>query len=265
MMKIQEKFSELKNKKEGALIGYVMAGDPSPEPTVDIANALIKGGVDILELGLPFSDPIADGPTIQKSGGRALKAGMNSDIYFDIVKKIDSKIPLVCMTYYNLILQRGLDKFTKDCKDSGISGLIVPDLPIEESDPLLQECKNSGIDLIFLVASTTTEERMKKILESATGFLYVVSLLGVTGARDNLSDSIKPTLDTIRKQNPAIPIAVGFGISKPEHVKDVLGSGADGVIVGSAFIRIIADNLDNKEKILPELEEFAKKLKDSTR
>ena len=265
MMKIQEKFSELKKRKEGALIGYVMAGDPSPEPTVDIANALITGGVDILELGLPFSDPIADGPTIQKSGGRALKAGMNPDTYFDIVKKIDSKIPLVCMTYYNLILQRGLDKFTKDCNNSGISGLIVPDLPIEESQPLLEECKNSDIDLIFLVASTTTEERMKKILDSATGFLYVVSLLGVTGARDSLSEGIKPTLDGIRKQNPKIPLAVGFGISKPEHVKEVLGSGADGVIVGSALVKIIEDNLDNKEKILHDLEEFAKKLKDSTR
>ncbi len=264
-MKVQEKFSELKGKKEGALIGYVMAGDPSPETTADIANALIKGGVDILELGLPFSDPIADGPTIQKSGGRALKAGMNSDVYFDVVKKIDSGIPLVCMTYYNLILQRGLEKFTQDCKNSGISGLIVPDLPIEESQPLLKGCKNSGIDLIFLVASTTTEERMKKILDSAAGFLYVVSLLGVTGARDDLSDSIKPTLDTIRKQNPAISIAVGFGISKPEHVKEVLASGADGVIVGSAFVKIIEENLDNKEKVLHDLEEFAKELKDSTR
>ena len=264
-MKVQEKFSELKGKKEGALIGYVMAGDPSPELTVDIANALIRGGVDILELGLPFSDPIADGPTIQKAGGRALKAGMNSDVYFDSIKKIDSETPLVCMTYYNLVLQRGLDKFTQDCSDSGISGLIVPDLPIEESDPLLKECKNSGIDLIFLVASTTTEERMKKILDSATGFLYVVSLLGVTGARDSLSEGIKPTLEGIRKQNPKIPLAVGFGISKPGHVKEVLGSGADGVIVGSAFIRIIAENLDNKEKILHDLEEFAKKLKDSTR
>jgi len=265
MMKVEEKFAELKKRKEGALIGYVMAGDPLPELTVEVANALIKGGVDILELGLPFSDPIADGPTIQKAGSRALKAGMNPDTYFNIVKKIDSEIPLVCMTYYNLVLQRGLDKFTQDCKNSGISGLIVPDLPIEESNPLLKECKNSGIDLIFLVASTTTEERMNKILNSATGFLYVVSLLGVTGAREDLSEGIKPTLEGIRKQNPQIPLAVGFGISKQEHVKEVLGSGADAVIVGSAFIRIIEKNLDDKEKILHELEEFARGLKSSTR
>lgn len=264
MMKIQEKFSELKNKQEGALIGYVMAGDPSPELTVDIANALITGGVDILELGLPFSDPIADGPTIQKSGGRALKAGMNSDIYFDIIKKINSGIPLVCMTYYNLILQRGLDKFTQDCRNSGISALIVPDLPIEESDPLLKECKNSDIDLIFLVASTTTEERMKKILDSATGFLYVVSLLGVTGARDKISKGVKPTLDKIRKLNPKLPLAVGFGISKPEHVKEVLSAGADAAIVGSAFIKIIEENLGDKDVVMKKLEEFVNELKDAT-
>jgi len=262
-MKINDKFSELKERKEGALIGYVMAGDPTAEMTVKIANSLIRGGVDILELGLPFSDPIADGPTIQKADDRALKGGMNPDIYFGIAKKI-SGIPLVCMTYYNLVLQRGLDNFVKDCRDSGISGLIVPDLPIEESQPLLKECRNSGLDLIFLVAPTTTEERMKKILNSASGFLYVVSLLGVTGAREKLSEGIKPTLKRIRKLNPSVSLAVGFGISKEEHVREVLKAGADGVVVGSAFVKIIEENLGKEKRILKELEEFAKGLKDST-
>jgi len=261
-VKIQDKFSELKKRNEGALIGYVMAGDPNPELAVEIANSLISGGVDILELGLPFSDPIADGPTIQKAGERALKAGMTPDIYFDIVKKIKSEIPLVCMTYYNLVLQRGLDTFTQDCRDSGISGLIVPDLPIEESKPLLEECKNSDINLIFLAAPTTTEERMKKILNSAEGFLYVVSLLGVTGAREKLSSAISPTLEGIRKLNPKAPVAVGFGISKPEHVREILHAGADGVVVGSAFVKIIEENRKDR---LPQLEKFARELKDSTR
>ncbi len=264
-MNLKEKFSELKNKKEGALIAYIMAGDPSPELTVEIANSLIRGGVDILELGLPFSDPIADGPTIQLSGGRALKAGMNPDIYFKIARRIEQKIPMVCMTYYNLVLQRGIGRFIRDCRNSGISGLIVPDLPIEESQPLLQECRNSGIDLIFLIASTTTENRIKKILNSATGFLYVVSLLGVTGARENLSGEIKSTLERIRSQNPRVPLAVGFGISKKEHIKEVMEFGADGAIVGSAFIKIIEENSNNKEEILHKLGEFARELKEATR
>lgn len=262
-MRIEEKFKELKKKKEGALIGFVTVGDPEPKETLKIVNSLIRGGVDIIELGLPFSDPIADGLVIQKASERALKAGMNPDLFFEIAKKIKG-VPKVCLTYYNLVLQRGLEKFVQNCQSSGISGLIIPDLPLEEAKPLLNFCQKYKTDLIFLVAPTTTEKRLKKILELSQGFLYVVSLLGVTGTREKLSESIKPLITKIKKFSPEIPLAVGFGISKPEHIKEVISAGADGAIVGSAFIKIIEKNLGNKKKILSELENFVRKLKEAT-
>jgi len=263
-MKLKEKFSELKKRKEGALIGFVTAGDPTLDDTIDIVNSLIEGGIDILELGLAFSDPIADGVVIQKASERSLKAGMNPDLFFEIAKKIEG-IPKVCLTYYNLVLQKGLEKFVRDCSESGIDGLIVPDLPIEEAMPLLKFCNKYDINLIFLVAPTTTGERLKKILRVSKGFLYVVSLLGVTGARKELSETVKPLLRKIKGISDKIPLAVGFGISKPKHVKEVINAGADGAIVGSAFVRIIEKNLDDKEGMLLELEEFTRELKEATR
>ncbi|MCK5343582.1 MAG: tryptophan synthase subunit alpha [Candidatus Heimdallarchaeota archaeon] len=262
-MKLTEKFKELKNKKEGALIGFVTAGDPTPDDTIDIVTSLMDGGIDILELGLPFSDPIADGEVIQKASERSLNAGMNPDIFFEIAKKIEG-IPKVCLTYYNLVLKRGLEKFAKDCQESGINGLIIPDLPIEEAVPLMDACTNYEVNLIFLVAPTTTDERMKKILSVSSGFLYVVSLLGITGARKDLPATVAPLLKRIGNFSGDIPLAVGFGISTPGHVRDVLDSGADGVIVGSAFVRLIEKNIGNKNKMLTELEEFTRELKQVT-
>ncbi|MBU4299110.1 tryptophan synthase subunit alpha [Patescibacteria group bacterium] len=263
MTTIKEKFEELKKKKQGALIGFVMAGDPSIVETVGIVNSLVRGGVDIIELGLPFSDPIADGIVIQKASERARKAGMNPDLYFKIVKEIKG-VPKVCLTYYNLVLQPGLEKFVRDCQKSGISGLIVPDLPIEEAGPLLNFCRQYDTDLIFLVAPTTTEERLKKILSVSQGFLYVVSLLGATGAREKLSECLKPLLSKIKKFSQGIPLAVGFGISKPEQVEKIIKLGADGAIVGSSIINLIEENLDDKEKMLSELENFVRELKRAT-
>ncbi|MEA3255431.1 MAG: tryptophan synthase subunit alpha [Candidatus Altiarchaeota archaeon] len=263
-MKLEDKFNDLRKRREGALIGFVTAGDPTPEDTIDIANSLIKGGIDILELGLAFSDPIADGVVIQKASERSLKAGMNPDIYFEIAKKIDG-IPKVCLTYYNIVLQRGLDKFVRDCLESGIDGLIVPDLPIEETMPLLNICNKYDTNLIFLVAPTTTGERLKKILRVSKGFLYVVSLLGVTGVRGKLSEGVKPLLSRIRELSKDIPLAVGFGISKPEHVKDVLADGADGAIVGSALVKIIEKNSGDKKRMLSELERAVRELKEAAR
>ncbi len=262
-MTIKEKFEELKNKKEGALLGFVTVGYPNPEETTEIVNSLIKGGIDIIELGLPFSDPIADGLVIQKASERALKAGMNPDLFFKIAKEING-VPKVCLTYYNLVLQRGLEKFVRDCQFSEISGLIIPDLPVEESGPLLNFCRQYDIDLIFLVAPTTTEARLKKILRVSQGFLYVVSLLGVTGTREKLSDNIKPLLAKIKKFSQEIPLAVGFGISKPEQIKEIIKLGADGAIVGSVLIKTIEKNLDNKNKMLLDLENFVRKLKEAT-
>lgn len=262
-MKLKEKFSELKKKKQGALIGFVTAGDPTPKDTQDIAEAMIRGGIDILELGLPFSDPVADGPVIQKAGERALKAGMNPDIFFEIAGKING-VPKAVLTYYNIVLQRGLDKFCYDCVKTDIDGIVIPDLPIEEAAPLLKACKKHGICLICLAAPTTTESRLGKILKEADGFLYVVSVAGVTGARKELSAQVTPLVKRIKQKSGDLPLAVGFGISKPEHVKEVIDAGADGAIVGSAFVKIIEENLGDKTKLLNRLEDYARELKSAT-
>ncbi len=254
-MKLSEKFSELKTKKEGALIAYICAGDPSVEATKEHVTALVRGGADIIELGLPFSDPVADGPTIQAGIERALNGGMTPDIYFRTVGSLKVHIPLVVMTYYNLIFKRGLEKFVKDCVASGISGVIVPDLPPEESGDLAALCKQYDVDLIFLVAPTTTESRMKHILAQGTGFLYLVARLGVTGARADVAGS---TRELIRRVKTTTPKAVGFGISNGRQASEIIRAGADGVIVGSAFVDIIASGKD----VPGRLEALARELKE---
>jgi len=248
-MKLAEKFNELKNRNETALLAYVCAGDPDIDSTPRIVESLIRGGADIIELGLPFSDPVADGPTIQAASERALSAGMNPDRYFELVANLDVQIPLVCMTYYNLIYKRGIERFVKDCVSSGISGLIIPDLPAEESNDLANCCSQEGVNLIFLVAPVTTDERIEMILSKTSGFVYIVSRLGVTGTR---SDVTAATSDIISRVRTDIPKAVGFGISNAEQAAKIIDAGADGVIVGSAFVDIIASG-DNVEKRLEDL------------
>ena len=254
---IGDKFSELKTKNEGALIAYICAGDPTPEATKEYVEALVKGGADIIELGLPFSDPVADGPTIQAGIERALDGGMTPDLFFETVTSFNTGIPLVVMTYYNLIFKRGLEKFAKDCANSGITGIIVPDLPPEESGELASVCKKYGIDLIFLVAPTTTEDRMKNILVKGTGFIYLVARLGVTGARSDISVSTNELIERVRTDTPK---AVGFGISNGKQASEMIGAGADGVIVGSAFVDIIAKG----EDVAGKLEALARELKEGT-
>lgn len=254
-MRIAEKFRLLKSRKEGALIAYICAGDPTPEATKEYVTALVRGGADIIELGLPFSDPVADGPTIQAGIQRALDGGMTPDVYFKMVRSLCLHIPIVVMTYYNLIFKRGLAKFTKDCAASGISGIIVPDLPPEESGELLQACKENDIDLIYLVAPTTTDDRMDRILAEGTGFIYLVARLGVTGARADVAGS---TRELIKRVKTTTPKAVGFGISNGRQAAEIIYAGADGVIVGSAFVDIIGKG----ENVPAKLEALAKELKE---
>lgn len=252
-MRISEKFHELKSKNQGALIAYVCAGDGD---TPVIVDALIEGGADIIELGLPFSDPVADGPTIQASIQRALDGGMNPDMYFDMVRGLDVEIPLIVMTYYNLIFKRGLEKFVLDCRESGITGIIVPDLPPEESDELADYCHEHDVDLIFLVAPTTRGDRLEDILHRGTGFIYMVSRLGVTGARADIASSTKELLGRVKTDTPR---AVGFGISSGEQAAEIFHSGAEGVIVGSAFVDIIASGQD----VVQRLTSLAREIKSS--
>jgi tryptophan synthase alpha chain len=268
LSRIGAKFEELSRKDEGALIAFVTAGDPTIEDTVRIAKALEGSGTDMIELGLSFSDPIADGPTIQAASERALKAGMNPDVYFNLTKKIRKsvRVPLICLTYFNPVLKRGINRFMRDCNESGIDGVIIPDLPVEEAKEVVENADDNGVDTIFLATPTTTDERMKKILNSTRGFVYLVSLLGVTGARQELSKTVKEVINRARTvAKKEIPLAVGFGISTPKHVREVIASGADGAIVGSAIVDIIAKNIGDKKRMLRELERFGKTLKAATR
>jgi len=265
MNAIKTAFQRAKQQGNGCLIGYITAGDPTPERTPEIADALIRGGVDILELGLPFSDPIADGPTIQAASLRALNAGTTPLRVLEIAKEIKSQhdVPLVVMTYYNPVFQHGVDNFLAAAKKHGVDGFIVPDLPVEEADSYRKAAKAHQLDTIFLASPATSKERLTKIVDASSGFLYLVSRFGVTGAQSSVQDS---TVQLIKKVHPftsgRVPLAVGFGISKPEHVKKVIEAGADAAIVGSAFINIVQQN---RSGMLGELQKSASALKAATK
>lgn len=267
MTAIEQAFRKAKTEGCRALVGYVTAGDPKPELTPKIADALIKGGVNVVELGLPFSDPIADGPTIQAAGVRALSAGTTPIKVMEIAKEIrqSHNVPVVIMTYYNPVFRMGLDKFFSLAQSFLVDGIIVPDLPMEEAGALKEAASKFGIDTIFLAAPSTSNERLVNIIECSSGFLYLVSHFGVTGTKSTMDDS---TIQLVRRVSTftsgKIPLAVGFGVSKPDHVKQLIEAGADGVIVGSAFINIIKKNQKNVDKMLRELRTTASELKKST-
>ncbi len=268
MSSIKQVFEKLHLRGEGALIGYVMAGDPTPALTPLIADGLIKGGVDILELGLPFSDPIADGPTIQDASVRALSSGTSPSMVLEMAREIKGRhdTPIVVMTYYNPIFKMGLEKFFNFAKECFIDGLIVPDLPIEEAEEYIELAKTCGIETIFLAAPSTLPERLTKIIACTSGFLYLVSRFGVTGERKKIEDfTIKLVKKTLTHTRGRIPLAVGFGVSKPEHVNSILNAGAQGVIVGSAFVNIIQKNRGDIDIMVERLIRLAKELKAATR
>jgi tryptophan synthase alpha chain len=268
MNAINQAFQEAKAQGNGALIGYIMAGDPKPEVTAKIADALIKGGVDILELGLPFSDPIADGPTIQAASVRALAAGTTPVKVLEIAKEIrlSHDVPIVVMTYYNPVFRMGIEKFFGLAQECLVDGVIVPDLPLEEAGDYKIAAGKFGIDTIFLAAPSTSNKRLAKIAECSSGFLYLVSHFGVTGAKATVEDS---TIQLVERVLPftsgKIPLAVGFGISKPEHVKRIVRARADGVIVGSAFINTVLKRQNDISAMLKELKTTAGSLKASTK
>ena len=265
MSSIKEKFRNAKANGEGLLIGYLTAGDPTPEATPKLADALIGGGVDILELGLPFSDPIADGPTIQEASLRALNAGTTPLKVLEIAKEIKAQhdIPLVVMTYYNPVFHYGIENFLRKAKAAGVNGFIVPDLPVEEADEYRKAANIAGLNTIFLASPATSDARLQKIVAASSGFLYLVSRFGVTGTQSDVADS---TVQLIRRVLPftagKVPLAVGFGISKPEHVKRVIQAGADAAIVGSAFINVVAQN---QPSMLSDLQTAASALKSATK
>lgn len=241
-----------------ALVPYITAGDPSLEATAEYVEALAAGGADVIELGLPFSEPIADGPTIQNAIQRALEAGTTPERYFELVESLDVDVPIVCMTYYNLLYQYGesnpgesdydrLQRFVERAAEAGVSGLIIPDLPVDESDPLRQACDEHGVDLIFIVAPTTTDERLAKMREQVSGFVYVQARLGTTGAQADVSDATHESLARLAKWE--VPKAVGFGVSKGDHATEIVEADADGVVAGSVFVDMIAAGEDVPQRL----------------
>lgn len=252
MSKVSDAF---KNGK--AFITFLTGGDPDLETTQKLIIEMEKNGADIIEVGIPFSDPIAEGPVIQKADLRALQGGCTTDKLFDAIKEIKDQvnIPLVFMTYVNVIYRYGTEKFMKRCVECGIAGVIVPDCPYEERDELAPYCKEAGVDLIPLIAPTS-EDRITKIAKTAEGFVYVVSSLGVTGIRQNITTDLG-AMTKLVKEATDVPCAIGFGIAKPEQAKNVCQY-ADGAIVGSAIVKIVAQY--GKDSV-PYVGEYVKEMK----
>lgn len=240
-----------------AFIAFTVAGDPDPALSVRIGKVLIDAGADILELGIPFTDPVADGPVIQRADERALSSGTTPDTVFEIVRELRSysDLPIVLLTYYNIVCRRGIERFYQDMHDSGADGVVIADMPVEESAAVLGHSRRYGIDQIFLVAETTGEDRLKEILRHAGGFIYLVSLLGVTGARESVSGSVPDLVRHVRRYTD-LPLAVGFGISQPEHVRALASAGADAAITGSAIVGIIEEHLDDEAVMMQDLREY---------
>jgi tryptophan synthase alpha chain len=264
MSRIEKKFAELKDKGGKALIAYIMAGDPSLEDTERLIIELEKAGADLIELGIPFSDPLADGPTIQKAAARALEQGVSLRDVFDLVKRVRkvSQVPIIFMSYYNPVFKYGEEKFVTDAVKAGIDGIIVPDLPPEEAGSLTAFARGKGLNTIFLLAPTSDEDRIKTVCKTSTGFIYYVSLTGVTGTREGISKDIKEMVKKI-KAHTKNPVAVGFGISRPEQAREI-SSWADGVIVGSAIVKVIEENI-GKKTMPKKVHDFVKSLKDGMR
>jgi len=241
--RIAKKFKALKNTDGKALISYIMAGDPSIEKTEDLIYALEEGGADIIELGVPFSDPLADGPVIQRASERALASKTTLLKVLNMVSKVRerSNIPIVLMTYYNIIFNYDERSFVQDAIRAGVDGVIIPDLPPEEGKLLIGLAKSAGLDTIFLLAPTSSEKRISLISKKSKGFIYYVSLTGVTGIRTKLSATIAPMMTKIKKET-AKPVAVGFGISNARQAAEA-SSFADGIVIGSAIVKIVEDNL----------------------
>lgn len=266
MSRYAKVFMDLRNKKEGALIPFTVIGDPDYRTSLEIVKNLVKGGADILELGLAFSDPIADGPTIQLAHARALGKRINTDKVFEFIREIRkaTDIPIGFLVYYNLVYQRGIEKFYKDAGKAGVDSVLIADMPVEEADNIVGIAQKNRLDSVFIASPLTNKKRLGKIIKKTTGFIYIVSRLGVTGIRKDLQQN---TLELIKKirRNTDLPLCVGFGISKPEHANAVLKSGADGAITGSAVVSIIEKNLKNKGKMLKRVREYIVKMKRATK
>ena len=259
MKSYKQVFAEL---NRAAVIPFFVIGDPDYKTSLTIVKKAIDAGADILELGIPFSDPIADGPTIQKADVRSLRKGMTVKKALAFIREIKKHkdIPIGLLMYYNLIFQYGVEKFFMDFHKAGVNSVLVADLSIDDADEIVGPAKKAGLDTVFMVTPNTEPERMKLITSKTTGFIYAVSLLGVTGSRNTLSNAVDGLISKLKKITD-VPVCVGFGISKPAHAAKVAKAGADGVIIGSKIVSLIEDNLKNKKKCLSEISKFIKKVR----
>jgi len=245
-----------------ALIPFFVIGDPDYDMSLDIVKAAIDAGTDVLELGIPFSDPIADGPTIQKADIRALKAGMTTEKALRFIKAVSDykPLPIGLLVYYNLVYRYGPQRFFNDFKAAGGASILVADLSIDDEAEITPLARAAGLETVFMVTPNTEPERAKRIAQKSTGFIYTVSTLGVTGERQSLSDMVKPLIKRLKKITHT-PVCVGFGISTPEHAKEIAQAGADGIIIGSRIVKIIEENLTDKARLLHELKAFLTEVK----
>ena len=256
-MKMKTYKDVFSNLSRSAMIPFFVIGDPDYSTSLEVVKAAIDAGADILELGIPFSDPVADGPVIQKADLRAAAAGMNMQKASQFIAEVKAykDIPIGLLMYYNLAYQYGLEKFFTVFHRAGVNSVLIADLTVDDADEIVPLAKKAGMDTVFMVTPVSSDERIKKVAANTTGFIYTVAVLGVTGARDSVSDMIAPLVTRI-KNITSIPVCVGFGISQPAHAAAVARAGADGVIIGSRIVRIIEDNLADKQKMIAEIRKF---------
>jgi len=259
----EEKFSELRDRREGAHMAHVYYGDPCEEFSIKLIETLVENGADIIEFGIPFSDPIADGPIFQAACERALNAGITPEKCMEGIKKLRNNgvdAPIVVTTYFNIPYVMGFESFLDKIKDAGAQGVLIPDLPFEEAKPYIQLASKKGLHLILQVASTTSQRRLHEILRAASGLIYLISLEGVTGSRLKKMGTAFELIKIV-KSRTSVPLMVGFGISRREHAEIMVAAGADGVVVGSAYAKVYVKEVDNPFKALPKIAELVREIK----
>ncbi len=261
-----ELFEKSKKDNEGVFIPFIVTGDPNYDTSLEIAKALVDNGADALEIGFPFSDPVADGPSVQNADIRAFESGMTIKKSLEFLEELREYTdkPFGLLLYYNLVYKHGIDAFYKKLSEIGVNAVLIADLPPEEATDAIESAYKYGVEQIFIVSQATNNKRLAEITKIVGGFIYVASVMGTTGARQDVDISTTDLIKRVRKHTD-LPLCVGFGISKPEHVKEVLDSGADGAITGSALINIIEANLDNEDVMFEKIIDYVVEMKNATK